>query len=58
MNKAKFLIGTILASVAITAATALTACGVEDNASRPVDTIAVYNPAEMESDQPAYAPGQ
>ena len=56
MNKAKILICTVLAAMA------LTACSVEDN-SNPDPTIIfpdstnVDNPFESVTDQPAYAPG-
>ena len=59
MNKAKILICTVLASMA------LTACSTYDDPSgydpiiEPTDTatVVIDNPIEAESDQPAYAPG-
>ena len=55
MNKAKILICTVLAAMA------LTACSVEDNPYQDPSTVApdstnVDNAFETESDQPAYAP--
>ena len=58
MNTSKILICTAIA------ATALTACSVEDNANPdpvyPIDstTVVIDNPIEKVSDQPAFAPGQ
>ena len=58
MNKAKILICTVLAAMA------LTACTVDDNpVPEPViiptdsTTVVIDNPTEAVSDQPAYAPG-
>lgn len=58
MNKAKILICTVLATVA------LSACTVDDNpVPEPViiptdsTTVVIDNPTEAVSDQPAYAPG-
>jgi hypothetical protein len=58
MNKAKILICSVVASMA------LTACSIEDNPNtdpviNPTDTatVVIDNPIEAESDQPAYAPG-
>ena len=58
MNKAKILICTVLAAMA------LTACTIDDNpVPEPViiptdsTTVVIDNPTEAESDQPAYAPG-
>lgn len=56
MNKAKILICTVFAAMA------LTACSVEDNPNPnpsivTPDSTNVDNPFESVSDQPAYAPG-
>ena len=56
MNKAKIMICTVFAAMA------LTACSVEDNPNPnpsivTPDSTNVDNPFESVSDQPAYAPG-